>query len=306
MTKTLEIAKNLGKQARAAQSFMSCAQTKVKNAVLFEASINILKQKKKILEANNKDLLKAKEKKYEDAFIDRLRLTERSIKDMSDGIQQIIGLPDPVGSINDIKEQPSGIKVGTMCTPIGVILMIYESRPNVTVDAAALCLKAGNCVILRGGSESLQSNTALHSIFKQALYDNNVPTNAVQLVPISDRSVVKHLLGLEDFIDVIIPRGGKSLIQRVSNESRIQVIKHLDGICHVFVDKFADINMGINITVNSKVQRLGTCNTLETLLIDASISKKILPALCKKLLEENVELRVCVKTKIEIDLSQKK
>ena len=297
MTKNLEIAKNLGKQARAAQSFMSCAQTKVKNAVLFEASINILKQKKKILEANNKDLLKAKEKKYEDAFIDRLRLTERSIKDMSDGIQQVIGLPDPVGSINDIKEQPSGIKVGTMCTPIGVILMIYESRPNVTVDAAALCLKAGNCVILRGGSESLQSNTALHSIFKKALYDKNIPTNAVQLVPISDRSVVKHLLGLEGFIDVIIPRGGKSLIQRVSNESRIQVIKHLDGICHVFVDKYADINMGINITVNSKVQRLGTCNTLETLLIDASISKKILPTLCKKLLEENIELRVCVKTK---------
>ena len=297
MTKNLEIAKNLGKQARAAQSFMSCAQTKVKNAILFEASINILKQKKKILEANNKDLLKAKEKKYEDAFIDRLRLTERSIKDMSDGIQQIIGLPDPVGSINNIKEQPSGIKVGTMCTPIGVILMIYESRPNVTVDAAALCLKAGNCVILRGGSESLQSNTALHSIFKQALYDNNVPTNAVQLVPISDRSLVKHLLGLENFIDVIIPRGGKSLIQRISNESRIQVIKHLDGICHVFVDKYADINMGINVTVNSKVQRLGTCNTLETLLIDSSISKKILPALCKKLLRENIELRVCVKTK---------
>lgn len=297
MNKLRELALKLGKNSRNASSQMHSLKTIQKNDVLRRISDCIEKNKKNIFQGNALDLEVAKKANKDSAFLDRLEITSKSIHDMCNGLEQVASLPDPIGTISNLMEQPSGIKVGTMNVPIGVILMIYESRPNVTVDAAALTLKTGNAIILRGGSESINSNVVLHTIFYDILKKNNIPTNSVQLAKETNRDLVKELLLLDKYIDIVIPRGGKSLIERISKDSKIQVIKHLDGICHVYIDEFADKKRAIDITMNSKTQRLGTCNTLETLLVNKKIAEKVLPTICKLLLEKNVEIRVCKLTK---------
>ena len=269
-----------------------------KNDVLRRISDCIEKNKINIFQRKMLDLKVAKKARKDSAFLDRLEITNKSIHDMCNGLEQVASLPDPIGTISNLMEQPSGIKVGNMNVPIGVILMIYESRPNVTVDAAALTLKTGNAIILRGGSESINSNVVLHTIFYDILKNRIMfQPNSVQLAKETNRDLVKELLLLDKYIDIVIPRGGKSLIERISKDSKIQVIKHLDGICHVYIDEFADKKRAVDITMNSKTQRLGTCNTLETLLVNRKIAKKILPLICKLLLEKNVEIRVCKLTK---------
>ncbi len=297
MKKLKELAIKLGKNARNAALQMHAIKTVKKNDVLRRISDSIEKNKINILKGNALDLKVAKKANKDLAFLDRLEITNKSINDMCNGLEQVASLPDPVGKIGSLMEQPSGIKVGNMNVPIGVILMIYESRPNVTVDAAALTLKTGNAIILRGGSESINSNLVLHAIFYDILKKYSVPENSVQLARETNRDLVKELLVLDKYIDIVIPRGGKSLIERISKDSKIQVIKHLDGICHVYIDEFADEKKAVDITMNSKTQRLGTCNTLETLLVNAKISGKIVPLICTLLLEKNVEIRVCKLTK---------
>ncbi|MDA9718798.1 glutamate-5-semialdehyde dehydrogenase [Betaproteobacteria bacterium] len=297
MNKLRELATKLGKNARDASSQLHSIKTIQKNDILRKISDCIEKNKINIFKGNALDLEIAKKTNKDSAFLDRLEITNKSINDMCNGLEQIASLPDPIGKISSLMEQPSGIKVGNMNVPIGVILMIYESRPNVTVDAAALTLKTGNAIILRGGSESINSNVVLHSIFYDILKKCSVPTNSVQLAKETDRGLVKELLSLDKYIDIVIPRGGKSLIERITKDSKIQVIKHLDGICHVYIDEFADKNKAVDITMNSKTQRLGTCNTLETLLVNTKIAGKILPLICTLLLEKNIEMRVCKLTK---------
>ena len=297
MNKLRELATKLGKNARDASSQLHSIKTIQKNDILRKISDCIEKNKINIFKGNALDLEIAKKTNKDSAFLDRLEITNKSINDMCNGLEQIASLPDPIGKISSLMEQPSGIKVGKMNVPIGVILMIYESRPNVTVDAAALTLKTGNAIILRGGSESINSNVVLHSIFYDILKKCSVPTNSVQLAKETDRGLVKELLSLDKYIDIVIPRGGKSLIERITKDSKIQVIKHLDGICHVYIDEFADKNKAVDITMNSKTQRLGTCNTLETLLVNTKIAGKILPLICTLLLEKNIEMRVCKLTK---------
>ena len=297
MNKLKELALKLAKNARNASSQMHSIRTVQKNDILRRVSDCIENNKFNIFKGNSLDLEVAKKANKDSAFLDRLEITDKSIHDICSGLEQVASLPDPIGTISNLIEQPSGIKVGNMNVPIGVILMIYESRPNVTVDAAALTLKTGNAIILRGGSESLNSNVVLHTIFYDVLKKYNVPVNSVQLAKVTNRDLIKELLLLDKYIDIVIPRGGKSLIERVSKDSKIQVIKHLDGICHVYIDEFADKRRAIDITMNSKTQRLGTCNTLETLLVNKKIAGKFLPIICTLLLKENVEIRACKVTK---------
>ncbi|MDA9690211.1 glutamate-5-semialdehyde dehydrogenase [Betaproteobacteria bacterium] len=304
MNKLREFALKLGKNGRNASSKMHLIRPSQKNDILRRISDCIETNKENIFKGNALDLKIAKKARKDSAFVDRLEITDQSIHDMCDGLEQVASLPDPIGAISNLQEQPSGIKVGTMNVPIGVILMIYESRPNVTVDAAALTLKTGNAIILRGGSESINSNVVLHTIFHDTLKSYNFPTHCVQLAKETNRDLVKELLLLDKYIDIVIPRGGKSLIERISKDSKIQIIKHLDGICHVYIDEFADKKRAVDITMNSKTQRLGTCNTLETLLVNRKIAGKVLPLICMLLLEKDVEIRVCKLTKTI--LSEKK
>jgi glutamate-5-semialdehyde dehydrogenase len=245
----------------------------------------------RLIAANKEDVDAARAKGHDEAFVDRLTLTPRTVLAMADGLAEIAALPDPVGEITDLRYRPTGIQVGRMRVPLGVVGIIYESRPNVTADAAGLCLKAGNATILRGGSEALRSNEAIAACVHHGLREAGLPEKAVQVVATSDRAAVGHLIADEKHVDVIVPRGGKSLIERIAREARVPVIKHLDGVCHVFVDASADVDMAIRIADNAKTQRYSPCNTMETLLVHADIAPRVLPALCDLYLGKGVELR---------------
>jgi glutamate-5-semialdehyde dehydrogenase len=245
----------------------------------------------RLLAENAKDVAAARANGLDGASVDRLTLTEKTIKSMAEGLRQIAALPDPIGEISDLKYRPSGIQVGRMRVPLGVIGIIYESRPNVTADAAGLCLKSGNACILRGGSEAIHSNQAIAACVQAGLRAAGLPETAVQVVATSDRAAVGELITMQEYVDVIVPRGGKSLIARISEEARIPVIKHLDGICHVYIDDEADLEKAIVISDNAKTQRYGVCNAMETLLVAQGVAEKVLPRLCKIYLDKGVELR---------------
>lgn len=287
---------NLGLAARAASRDIGRASTAQKNQALIAIADQILAQSSVLKKANAMDLQAGEAKGLDSALLDRLELTDERISAMAEGLQQIAGLPDPIGVISDLAYRPSGIQVGKMRVPLGVIGIIYESRPNVTADAAGLCLKSGNAVILRGGSEAINSNQAIAACIRQGLKAANLPAEIVQVVETTDRAAVGALLRLKDSVDVIIPRGGKSLIERIANESEVPVIKHLDGICHVYIDEEADKVKALDVAFNSKTQRYGTCNTMETLLLSESIAADILPELVAMYHEKGVEIRGCDKT----------
>ncbi len=282
---------DVGRAARTASRRMAMADTKAKNHALENIATAIMLNSAKLISENKKDVAQAKVDGLDKASIDRLTLTEKTIQGMAEGLRQIAALPDPIGEISDLKYRPSGIQVGRMRVPLGVIGIIYESRPNVTADAAGLCLKSGNAAILRGGSEAIHSNQAIAACVHQGLREARLPETAVQVISTTDRAAVGELITMKDYVDVIVPRGGKSLIERVSNEARIPVIKHLDGICHVYIDDEADLKKAIRIADNAKTHRYGVCNAMETLLVNANIAAKVLPDLCKIYLEKGVELR---------------
>lgn len=287
---------DVGYAARSASRAIGKASTGQKNQALDEIAEQILAQAEVLKKANALDMEAGKEKGLDAALLDRLELTDERINSMAEGLRQIAALPDPVGIISNLAYRPSGIQVGQMRVPLGVIGIIYESRPNVTADAAGLCLKSGNAVILRGGSEAIHSNQAIAVCIKHGLEVSGLPADTVQVVKTTDRAAVGELLRMKKFVDVIIPRGGKSLIERISNESEVPVIKHLDGICHVYIDDNADKDKALNVAFNSKTQRYGTCNTMETLLVAESAATEILPDLAKMYFEKGVELRVCHQT----------
>ncbi len=289
---------NVGSAARKASRAIGRASTAQKNQALVAIADRIVEQADVLKKANALDLIAGKEKGLDAALLDRLELTDDRIASMAEGLCQIATLADPVGVISNLAYRPSGIQVGQMRVPLGVIGIIYESRPNVTADAAGLCLKSGNAVILRGGSEAIHSNQAIAACIKHGLELAGLPTDVVQVIETTDRAAVGVLLRLKDDVDVIIPRGGKSLIERITNESEVPVIKHLDGICHVYIDDDADKEKALNVAFNSKTQRYGTCNTMETLLVAESSAAKILPGLAKMYIEKGVELRVCEKTQL--------
>jgi len=282
----------LGRRARRASRAMARASTAAKNAAL-EAVANAIERERAALKAANaQDLTRARDKGHDAAFIDRLTLSEKALNTMVEGLRQVAALPDPIGEISGLKFRPSGIQVGQMRVPLGVIGIIYESRPNVTIDAAALCLKSGNATILRGGSEALECNTALAKLIGEGLEAAGLPQEAVQVVATADRAAVGKLITMTEYVDVIVPRGGKSLIERLMAEARVPMIKHLDGICHVYVDDRADLKKALNVCDNAKTHRYGTCNTMETLLVARAIAAHALPMLANTFREREVELRV--------------
>jgi glutamate-5-semialdehyde dehydrogenase len=279
----------LGKRARAASRELARADTASKNRALAAMAQEIRRQSAAILQANALDVGAASGN--DAAFIDRLTLDPRAVEQMAQGVEQVAALPDPVGQLSERVRRPTGIEVAKMRVPIGVIGIIYESRPNVTADAAALCVKAGNACILRGGSEALQSNRAIAECVRAGLRAAGLPEDAVQLVATADRAAVGELITMNEYVDIIVPRGGKELIERLSRESRIPMIKHLDGVCHVYVDDSADPDMAVRIADNAKTQRYGTCNTMETLLVAEGIADKVLPRIGKIFGEKRVEMR---------------
>jgi glutamate-5-semialdehyde dehydrogenase len=287
---------NVGIAARAASRTMAAADTNAKNQALNFIASTILREKSALLKANKQDCDAAKANGLDDAMLDRLTLTEKSINAMAEGLQQIAALPDPIGEMFNFKYRPSGIQVGQMRVPLGVIGIIYEARPNVTADAAGLCIKSGNAAILRGGSEAIHCNQALAKLVHEGLEKAGLPKSAVQVVETTDRQAVGELITMKQYVDVIVPRGGKSLIERISNDARIPVIKHLDGNCHVYVDDDANVDKAVRILENSKAQRLGTCNTAESLLVARSVAKSILPALASMLASRGIEIRGCAET----------
>lgn len=287
----------LGEQARKASRTLNNADTNIKNLALRNIAMQLLEQQATILRENQKDLDAGKNNGLDDALLDRLALNPDRIKAMSDGLLEIVQLADPVGEITDLNYRPSGIQVGKMRVPLGVIGIIYESRPNVTADAAALCLKSGNASILRGGSEAIHSNKAIAQCIQQGLTQAGLPQEVVQFVETTDRQAVSEMITMPQYVDVIVPRGGKGLIARISGEAKVPVIKHLNGICHVYIDDKADVAKAIDIAFNAKTHRYGVCNAMETLLIAKSIAAKVLPELCKRYAGEKVELRVCPETK---------
>jgi glutamate-5-semialdehyde dehydrogenase len=292
-----ETVESLAIEAKKAARKLGFESTTQKNNVLLRMAEMLLEQKDFIQSENEKDLKAGREKDLSAAMLDRLALTDNVIDSMVGGLQEVIALPDPVGEVDEMIRRPNGLMVGRMRIPLGVIGMIYESRPNVTVDAAALCLKAGNAVILRGGSEAIHSNLALAKVLQSALAFENISPAAIQVIPIADREAVNVLLSLEDHVDLIIPRGGEGLIRFVSQNSRIPVLKHYKGVCHVFVDADADLDMAVNIVINGKCQRPGVCNALETLLVHQDIASTFLPLVASKLVAADVELRGCPRTK---------
>ena len=283
--------RELGERARAAARVLARASTEVKNAALEAMAAAVLRDAERLLAANARDLTGARAAGNDAAFVDRLTLKPTSIVALADGLRQIASLPDPVGEIGDLKYRPSGIQVGRMRVPLGVVAIIYEARPNVTADAAALCLKAGDACILRGGSEALYSNQAIIACVHEGLRTAGLPEHAAQLIGTSDRAAVGLLATLDKYVDVLVPRGGKGLIQRVTEEATVPVLKHLDGVCHVFVDEHADVEMAIRIADNAKTQRFSPCNTMETLLAHAKIAPRVLPPLAKIYKAKGVELR---------------
>ena len=288
-----EYMKKLGIQAREASKMIAVASCGDKNTALYaiaerlEASVDMLR------EANQKDIEAGKANGLDAALLDRLELTEAGIASMAQGCRQVASLPDPVGEVTDLSYRPSGIQVGKMRVPLGVIGIIYESRPNVTVDAAILCLKSGNATILRGGSEAINSNMAIAKCIAAGLKDAGLPENVVQILETTDRAAVGQLITMPEYVDVIVPRGGKSLIERISRDATVAVIKHLDGICHVYIDKDADREKALKIAYNAKTHRYGVCNAMETLLVHKDIANDILPELCKQYTDKGVELRGC-------------
>ncbi len=288
---------SVGQEARAASRLMAKASIAMKNGALLAIAVAIRRDANKLLAANQSDLDAARNKGLEPAMLDRLALDGKGVELMAQGLEQIASLPDPIGEISGMSYRPTGIQVGKMRVPLGVVGIIYEARPNVTADAAGLCLKSGNASILRGGSEALNSNLAIAQCVHEGLRAVGLPETAVQVIETTDRAVVGELVTMKDYVDVIVPRGGKGLIERVSKEARIPVIKHLDGICHTYIDSTADIDKAINVCDNAKTQRYGTCNTMETLLVAESIATRVLPPLAKIYLDKSVELRVCPKTR---------
>ena len=288
--------RQLAKDARAASRGMARASTEQKNNALLTLARLIREQAAALRAANERDLEAARKSGLEAAMLDRLTLSDKGIVAMAEGVEQIASLPDPVGSITDMNTRPSGIQLGKMRVPLGVIGIIYEARPNVTADAAALCIKSGNATILRGGSEALNSNRAIAALVQQALASAGLPAQGVQCIDTTDRAAVGILITLRDDIDVIVPRGGKGLIERLLKESRVPMIKHLDGNCHVYIDDDADHEMALRIVENAKTQRYGTCNTTESLLVARSIAKDLLPRIGAMLKSKDVEIRGCAET----------
>ena len=287
----------MGESARAASRELARATTAAKNRALEAAADALIDREKTLLAANAQDVKAARADGSDDAFIDRLTLTAKAIEAMADGLREVAKLPDPVGEVSGLAYRPSGIQVGRMRVPLGVIAIIYESRPNVTADAGALCLKSGNACILRGGSEALKSNRAIAACLATGLKAAGLPENAIQLVETLDRAVVGELVALEKFIDAIVPRGGKGLIESIAREARVPVIKHLDGVCHVYIDESADPAKAIAIADNAKTQRYGTCNTMETLLVARAIASKVLPEIGRIYAQKSVQMRACPESK---------
>lgn len=284
----------MGKNARKASQILTLANSDLKNSALEAMAVDIEKNKENILEANIKDVEKAKANNISKSFLDRLVLNDERIESISDGLREIIKIEDPVGQTMSKWDRPNGLNIERVRTPLGVIGVIYESRPNVTADAGALCLKAGNAVILRGGSESYYSSNAIYNSLKNGLIKAGLPEHSIQIIPTTDRNAVGYLLsGLNDSIDVVVPRGGKSLVERVQNEAKVPVFGHLEGICHVYIDKDADIKKAIEVTVNAKMRRTGICGAAETLLIDKENADIFLPKLAEALEDLDCELRGC-------------
>jgi glutamate-5-semialdehyde dehydrogenase len=286
----------LGKQARLASRKLASAGTDIKNRALLAIATDIRANAELLKQENLRDVTAGKDKGLDSALLDRLTLTDARIESMAEGLEQIAALPDPVGEVSDMTYRPSGIQLGKMRVPLGVVGIIYESRPNVTADAAALCLKSGNATILRGGSEAIHSNQAIAACIKRGLNLVSLPETVIQVVETTDREAVGALITMSDYVDVIVPRGGKGLIERISQDARVPVIKHLDGICHVYIDKGADLDMAENIALDAKCHRYGVCNAMETLLVAADEAVAVLPRLAVKYAEEGVELRGCERT----------
>jgi glutamate-5-semialdehyde dehydrogenase len=287
----------LGQSAREAGRLLARAGTAAKNRALEVAAESLVDREKTILAANARDVKGARAEGADDAFIDRLKLTAKGVEEMAEGLRQIARLPDPVGEVTDLRFRPSGIQVGRMRVPLGVVAIIYESRPDVTADAGGLCLKSGNAAILRGGSEALHSNQAIAACLHLGLKAAGLPEAAIQLVGTTDRAAVGELIAAEKYVDVIVPRGGKSLIERISKEARVPVIRHLDGVCHVYIDEGADPAKALAIVENAKTQRYGTCNTMETLLVAQAAAAATLPAIGRMFAEKGVEMRACPESK---------
>jgi glutamate-5-semialdehyde dehydrogenase len=288
---------SLGQHARQASRALARAGTETKNKALLAMAAELRAAVETLKRENERDLEAGRSKGLEAALLDRLTLSDARIESMAEGLEQIAALPDPVGEISDMTYRPSGIQLGRMRVPLGVVGIIYESRPNVTADAAALCLKSGNATILRGGSEAIHSNQAIAACIRRGLDQAGLPETAVQVVQTTDRAAVGQLITMPEYVDVIVPRGGKSLIERISNEAKVPVIKHLDGICHVYIDSEADLDMAEAIAFNAKCHRYGVCNAMETLLVDAAVADTILPRLAVRYGDEGVELRGCSRTR---------
>ena len=289
----LDEVRQIGRAARKASAAMSATTTAVKDQALLSIAALLREQQAQIRRANAIDVDRARQAGVQAALLDRLTLDEDAIEQMAAGVEQVARLSDPIGEITELKPRPSGIKVGRMRVPLGVIAIVYESRPNVTVDAAALCIKSGNSAILRGGSEAIESNRVLATIVREGLSGSNLPADAVQLVNTTDRAAVGALAQMPEYVDLLVPRGGRGLIERLMRESRVPMLKHLDGICHVYIDDAADISKAIAIADNAKTQRYGTCNTMETLLVAQSVAAQVLPALGRIYRSKGVELRCC-------------
>ncbi|CAB1370763.1 glutamate-5-semialdehyde dehydrogenase [Denitratisoma oestradiolicum] len=287
----------VGQAARAASHATAKASTAAKNTALLAMAAAIRRDCAVLLAANAEDLAQARQEGLDAAMIDRLTLTAKGVEAMAQGLEQVAALPDPVGEITDMKRRPTGIQVGKMRVPLGVVGIIYEARPNVTADAAALCLKSGNAAVLRGGKEALRANQAIAACVREGLKAAGLPETAVQVIETTDREVVGRMIALPEYIDVIVPRGGKGLIERISQGARVPVIKHLDGNCHVYVDEAADPTKALKIVENAKTQRLGTCNTTESLLVARAVAGSQLPAIARMLLDKGVEIRGCEETR---------
>lgn len=283
----------LGKRARAAARRLARATTAEKNVALLALARRLREAESELLSANAQDMAAGRDSGLDAALLDRLELTPERIAAMADGVRQVAELPDPIGTIRDLSQRPSGIRIGHMRVPLGVVGIIYESRPNVTADAAVLCLKSGNAAVLRGGSEASRSNQAIARCIEAALVEAGLPAEAVQVVATTDRAAVGEMLRMPKYIDVVIPRGGKGLVAFVSEQARVPVIKHLDGVCHLYVDAAADLTMALKVVENAKTHRYGTCNTLECVLVDASVADAFMPELAKVMQGHQVELRAC-------------
>lgn len=300
-TSVSELMIEAGQKARAASRRMAAASTADKNKSLLRLAELLEAKKEDIFAANEQDLVKAKENGLKESFVDRLRVTEKVLRLMAEGARQTAALPDPVGEISEMRRRPSGIQVGRMRVPLGVLGIIYESRPNVTVDAACLAVKSGNACILRGGSEAFETNRILGDLVQQALTETGLPTEAVQIAPTTDRNFVGEMIRANKYVDVIIPRGGKGLIARLAAEATVPMIHHLDGICHTYVDKDADIDMAVSVTDNAKTQRYSPCNATETLLVHEAVADIFLPRIGRIFAEKNVEMRCDTKSKAVLE-----